>query len=128
MLSAEQERAGFSLRLGASLSDLGWTKLSPTRLAFEFNLRAGASSVTLHAARKWIMGEAIPTQARIVLLANWLHVNAAWLRFGGKLESSEPSHLGKQDLILLGAFSLLEAPQKKLVREMIELLTRRGLR
>ncbi len=74
------------------------------------------------------MGEAIPTQTRIVLLANWLHVSADWLRFGGKLEPREPSHFGKQDLILLSAFALLNGPQKKLVREMFEILTRVGLR
>lgn len=74
------------------------------------------------------MGQAIPTQTRIVLLANWLHVSADWLRFGGKLEPRETTRFVNQDMILLAAFSLLNAAQKKLVRELIEILTLAGRR
>lgn len=124
MLCAAEERAGFSLRLGASLTDVGWITLSPTRLALEFNRRAGASAVTLHAARKWITGEAIPTQIRVIVLADWLHVNANWLRFGATSEPRLQTRFGEQDLMLLAAVSILGAPQKKMIREMIEILVR----
>lgn len=70
------------------------------------------------------MGEAIPTQTRIVLLANWLHVSAHWLRFGGKFEPRESARFGTQDLVLLGSFSLLNSTQKRLAREMIDILMR----
>jgi hypothetical protein len=124
MLRAAEERAGFSLRLGASLNDVGWITLSPTRLALEFNLRAGASAITLHAARKWIGSQAIPTQLRIVLLANWLQVSADWLRFGGTTETRLQTRFAQQDLIVLAAVSLLNSARKKPVREMIEILVR----
>ncbi|MFM7522905.1 MAG: hypothetical protein ACKO4M_01855, partial [Betaproteobacteria bacterium] len=38
--------------------------------------------VTVHAARKWLQGESIPTQEKLRALASWLDVPADWLRFG----------------------------------------------
>ena len=81
MYSGSDERAEFSNRLISSLVQLGWTKLSPTRFAEQFNQRAGTvDAVKLHGARKWLVGSAIPTQARIEILASWLKVSADWLR------------------------------------------------
>lgn len=48
------------------------------------NICADQPPVTTLAARKWLMGEAMPTQDRIQLLAEWLNVSASWLRFGVK--------------------------------------------
>jgi len=36
----------------------------------------------LHAARKWLQGESIPTQEKLRALPTWLDVPADWLRFG----------------------------------------------
>lgn len=55
---------------------------SPTRLAREFNRRYPGAPVTLHAARKWLNGEAVPVQDKLRTLASWLGVGADWLRFG----------------------------------------------
>lgn len=55
-----------------------------TALSRAFNLRSTGSPVTTHAARKWIKGEAIPTQDKILVLAEWFEVSPEWLRFGGK--------------------------------------------
>jgi transcriptional regulator with XRE-family HTH domain len=126
MPSAEQERAGFSLRLCKTLSDAGWTKLSPTRLATEFNWLAGESGVSLHAARKWITGDAIPTQARVVLLANWLDISADWLRFGTKLALRPPTQFDSEDSLLLAGVSHLSEIQKQMARDMMKMLVRVG--
>ncbi|NIA00565.1 hypothetical protein [Massilia sp. CCM 8734] len=79
--SGADEQTLFGQRL---ISALQQAELScaPTEVAHGFNLRGGGARVTSHAARKWLLGQAIPTQSNIHVLADWVGVNAAWLRFG----------------------------------------------
>ena len=79
--AAQKQRALFSKRFIASLEILG-IPLSPTIVQREYNIRSNQPPITAHAARKWLMGEAIPTQDRIKILADWLNVSPSWLRFG----------------------------------------------
>jgi hypothetical protein len=39
------------------------------------------------------MGEGIPTQDRIQVLANWLNVSPSWLRFGEELGDTKMKEL-----------------------------------
>ncbi|MFL6709619.1 MAG: hypothetical protein ACJ8HI_15580 [Massilia sp.] len=78
---ADDERSQFSERLKSSLTAIGLS-IQPSDFARAFNARADGASVTVHAARKWLHGEAIPTHEKIVILSIWLGVNPAWLRFG----------------------------------------------
>lgn len=128
MGNAEKERAEFSLRLQQTLSAAGWTKFSPTRLAEEFNRLAGDNKVTVHAVRKWIVGEAIPAQSKLVLLANLLLVSADWLRFGTEQQPSEPTRFDNEDSMLLADISRLGVAQKKVLGEMMRMLIRVGSR
>jgi hypothetical protein len=75
------ERCGFSDRLKQILA-IRHIEISASKFVAEFNLRADGLAITVHGARKWLVGEAIPTQARLQILANWLGVSASWLRFG----------------------------------------------
>src|SRR4051794_21105690 len=77
------EREGFSERLQQALRNADYSMDSPTQLAREFNIRFEGRPITVHAARKWLVGEAIPTQEKLRTLAHWLGVPAEWLRFGG---------------------------------------------
>ncbi len=77
-----KEREAFSRRLKEALKRIGDDGASPTRLAREFNRRYPGAPVTLHAARKWLNGEAVPAQDKLRALAGWLGVGADWLRFG----------------------------------------------
>lgn len=77
-----KEREAFSRRLKETLQRVGDDGGSPTRLAREFNRRTPGAPVTLHAARKWLNGEAVPAQDKLRVLAEWLGVGADWLRFG----------------------------------------------
>jgi hypothetical protein len=77
-----KEREAFSRRLKEALERVGDDGGSPTRLAREFNRRTPGAPVTLHAARKWLNGEAVPAQDKLRVLADWLGVGADWLRFG----------------------------------------------
>lgn len=77
-----KEREAFSARLRESLTRAGLPAAGPAELAREFNRRYPGSLVTLNATRKWLNGEAMPLQARLRVLADWLGVSAEWLRYG----------------------------------------------
>ena len=81
-MNSLKERLAFSERLQQALISAGYSPSSPTQLAREFNQRFSDQSVTVHAARKWLHGESIPTQNKLRSLAGWLDVPAEWLRFG----------------------------------------------
>ena len=81
-MNSLEERMAFSERLRQALSNGGYSPRSPTELAREFNQRFKGQSVTVHAARKWLHGESIPTKEKLRALASWLDVPADWLRFG----------------------------------------------
>jgi hypothetical protein len=87
-MRATLEREAFSQRLREALRRVGDDGSSPTRLAREFNRRYPGRPITLHAARKWLQGEALPAQDKMRVLADWLGVSAEWLRFG---EGGKPS-------------------------------------
>ena len=78
-MNSIQERLEFSERLQRALRNAEYSPSSPTELAREFNLRFAGQSVTVHAARKWLQGESIPTQDKLRALASWLDVPADWL-------------------------------------------------
>lgn len=81
------ERTAFSTRLQSALRNANQAPKHPTYLAREFNFRFSGRPVTVHAARKWLVGESIPTQDKLRTLADWLGVTAEWLRFGAADES-----------------------------------------
>ena len=89
------EREAFAKRLLSALARVGDDGSSSARLAREFNLRYSGKAITLHAARKWLLGEAFPAQDKLRVLAAWLGVPAEWLRFGDgpalSNEANEPT-------------------------------------
>ena len=81
----------------------------------------------MHAARKWLVGEAIPTQDKLRTLADWLHVPIDWLRFGGKEEGAAapvpPGPVFKSaELKLISDLQLLDDHHQMMVREFIRIL------
>lgn len=75
-------RQQFSDRLKKEFIRVGLPVASPTQIAQEFNSRYPASKVAAQTVRKWLLADAIPTQAKLVSLADWLSVSPQWLRFG----------------------------------------------
>ena len=65
----EAARHAFSGRLSDSLKKSG-RSTSPTYLVTEFNAHFGGPKVHVHTCRKWLQGEAIPTQEKLVVLAH----------------------------------------------------------
>ena len=126
---AYDERINFSDRLHTALAAAG-QPVSPTAFTRAYNLRADGAAVTQHGARKWLYGEAFPTQEKLLVLARWLNVNASWLRFGDA-EYGEYSraalaeeHLSSGNLTLIHDVMSLSAPLQIVVREMVDAFMR----
>jgi len=120
------EREAFSTRLRQTLERAGMADPGATDLAREFNRRYPGMPVTPHATRKWLLGESIPAQARLRVLARWLGVSAEWLRFGeGAMSvtaSDEPQP--EVDFQLAREIAALSAPHREVVRELVRALRR----
>ena len=129
-MNANQERSKFSERLQQALQSAEYSADSPTVLAREFNLRFSGQPVTVHAARKWLQAESIPTQEKLRALASWLNVPAEWLRFGNGSHSNEVGIAGDvnapiaRDTRILSGLQQLNDNQRELVLEFIRLLIR----
>jgi hypothetical protein len=130
-MNSSNEREGFSKRLQQALRNADYSPDSPTQLAREFNLRFEGRPITVHAARKWIVGEAIPTQEKLRTVAQWLGVPAEWLRFGGdEAENasaeggSVPTRFESADVKLIADLQRLDEHHQTIAREFIRMLVR----
>lgn len=125
----DKERAEFSARLADALAEAN-ISLTITHMVAEYNLRAGNETVTVHAARKWLRGEAIPKQDKIHILANWLGVTTSWLRFGldkrmrVQRNGRDIAPTSSEDLSLLRDFNRLSENERGIVFELIDALNR----
>lgn len=123
--AAAIERRDFSQRLQQALKTQGYAPDSPTLLAREFNLRFTEKPVTVHAARKWLVGEAIPTQEKLRLLAEWLEASLEWLRFGTEMhlkddkESKKVSGLSAQEAEIMRTVKVLNREQRDLIHKVM---------
>jgi transcriptional regulator with XRE-family HTH domain len=124
VIRTEQER--FSERLNEALAAANYRPAGASLIAREFNLRFPDMAVTVHAVRKWIKGEAIPTQDKLVALAQWLGVKADWLRYDGEVPSGElkSQQFSGEDLRMLRDFQRLGSERKRIVDEIIQVLLR----
>ena len=120
LTTVQKQQALFSKRLIWALEVLG-VRPSPTIVQREYNSRSNQPPVTTHAARKWLMGEAIPTQDRIQVLAEWLNVSASWLRFGedGIDGNKKTKDMTAQEWRLVEGFRLLTEKQRAAVLTMV---------
>ena len=131
-MNSTNERESFSERLQQALKNAHYSPDSPTRLAREFNIRFEGRPITVHAARKWLVGEAIPTQEKLRMIAQWLGVPADWLRFGGGEQAPEGGGEGaganarfeSADVKLIADLQRLDEHHRQLAREFIRMLVR----
>ena len=119
------EKAEFAQRLTDAMTRAGYA-LRPIVLEREFNTRYWGRSVTLQAVRRWLRGEAIPSQEKLQVLADWLKVEPHVLRFGEQVSQSIQQQkqrwdegVGYLERETFDAFLKLPAPQRKLIREVI---------
>jgi transcriptional regulator with XRE-family HTH domain len=128
-------REEFSKRLRQAFHDNGVDIDSPTRLASDFNDRYLGRRVTQQAVRKWLNGEAIPSQDKILVLADWLHVGAELLRFGkgssaaNIAEQATPLYRGAlSDQELIRRYRKLNRSQQQAMAEIITALAAKDRR
>ncbi len=126
-MEAIKEREQFSKRLNSALKRAGETSYSPAALARGFNRRYPGKPITDYAARKWLLGEAIPSQDKLRVLAQWLEVTNDWLRFGEGVKTN--SHVVRDDspvpdYELIRAVAALSATHQEVVRELVAALQR----
>jgi transcriptional regulator with XRE-family HTH domain len=124
-----KERRDFSERLQQALRNADYASDSPTQLARAFNIRFTERPITVHAARKWLLGEAIPTQEKLRTLAEWLGVTAEWLRFGGDGTVAKRTHatdsnfrLQPKDLAVIESLQRLDDTHRSIVNTVIHML------
>lgn len=130
-MKASLEREDFSGRLQQALRNAEYSPDSPTQLAREFNVRFAGRPITVHAARKWLVGEAIPTQEKLRTLAQWLGVPAEWLRYGGGdaqggviKTTDASSRFESSDVKLIADLQRLDEHYRVIAREIIRMLVR----
>lgn len=81
-MALTDEKQGFSRRLRDTLKRAQADADGISAVAREFNLRYEGNPVTAQAVRKWLSGNALPSQDKIRALALWLEVSPHWLRYG----------------------------------------------
>ena len=125
-MNSLEERTAFSKRLQEALSACNYSPRSPTELAREFNHRFHGQAVTVHAARKWLHGESIPTQDKLRALASWLDVPADWLRFGNDVNKNkgQASQFSAAETRLLANLQQLDEHHHQLAHEILRLFIR----
>jgi len=120
------EREAFARRLREALGRIGDDGGSPTRLAREFNRRYPGTPVTLHAARKWLNGEALPAQDKLRVMAAWLGVAPEWLRYGDEGAATYRSQAREPELAvdfeLAREIGALSPAHRKAVRALVKAL------
>lgn len=122
----QQARQEFTKRL-LDLLRQSERKATAAALTTEFNARFNGPRVHLSSCRKWLTGEAIPTQEKLVVLASMLGVTADWLRYGETtrvLERETPTAFDKQEMALLSDVSRLSQRDQKLVRQLVGVMLR----
>ena len=119
------EKAEFSQRLRLAIESAGYA-VRPTVLEREFNTRYFGRSVTVQAVRRWLRGEAIPSQEKLQVLADWLKIEPHILRYGAPAINAVKTKqkqwdeaINYQEREVFEAFLSLPAPQRKIVREVI---------
>ena len=98
----------------------------PGVLMNQFNANYWGRSVSFQAVSRWLRGEAIPEQDKLLVLAGMPKIEPEVLRFGEAVRNSVQQHrqrwdegIGYLERETFDAFLQLPAPQRKLIREVI---------
>lgn len=122
----ENVKQQFADRLKKAMVKAGY-KPEAAVLERNFNLNYYGKRITLHGVRKWLIGESIPPYDKIIALAKMLRIPPDELTFGLEIKKViKEEHarwddgIGYQEREVFEAFLALPAPQKKIVREVIQ--------
>lgn len=126
----ENHKVEFARRLREAMITAGYEP-KPSVLEREFNLRHFGKPMTLQGVRCWLQGETLPTHDKLRTLAEWLNVPPQELSFGVELPQKIDQRrkewevsISFQEREIFEAFLALPAPQKRIVREVIQAFSR----
>lgn len=119
------QKLEFAARLRAAMLAAG-LEARPGVLLNLFNAHYWGRSVSFQAVSRWLRGESIPEQDKLIILAEVLKIEPEVLRFGEGVRQSVQEHrqrwdegVGYLEREAFDAFLQLPAPQRKVVREVI---------
>lgn len=119
------QKLEFAERLQAAMRTAG-LEPRPAVLLNVFNTNYWGRSVTFQAVSRWLRGEAIPGQDKLITLAEVLKVEPEVLRFGDAVRKSVQAQrqrwdegVGYLERETFDTFLKLPAQQRKIVREVI---------
>lgn len=119
------EKLEFAERLRNAMLAAGY-EARPSVLEKGFNSRYWGRSVTFQAASRWLRGEAIPSQEKLQVLAEWLKIEPHALRFGEQAAESIRAKRQQWDIALdyqeretIEQYLSLPIAQRKVIREVI---------
>lgn len=119
------QKLEFAERLRTAMLAAG-LEARPGVLLNLFNTHYWGRSVTFQAVSRWLRGEAIPGQDKLITLAEVLRIEPEVLRFGEAVRKSVQEHrqrwekgIGYLERETFDAFLQLPAPKRKLIREVI---------
>ena len=125
MTPAQTEHSQFAERLAIAISDKGY-KHSPTIIQNLFNKEYSGRLITAHTARNWLLGKAMPTQDKMVCLANLLDTSPEQLRFGRSSEKTliaefhgVQSEVANVDQQFFKRYLALTESQRRVVRDVV---------
>lgn len=107
----DTENQKFAQRLKEALRQAQVDPGKPSRITAEFNKRYNGQPVTVYGVRKWLNGESIPAQPKLMALARWLLVNPLWLRYG-EIDAQDALQSNQQFVDL---FEMLDADDRQMV-------------
>ncbi len=116
----ETERKEFTERLIFSLRESDITQ-SPTTICKILKIKEPKLVLSVHAVRKWLHAESVPTQDKLKLLADLLNVNPHWLRYGQELKV-RGNKINKSKKNILNEYDFLDLRQKKYILEIVKAL------
>ncbi len=105
----DDENRAFADRLELALAGAG---IPAVRGRLQRLADAAGGSHT--AARKWLHGEQIPDNEKIVILAKWLRVNASWLQSGQG--SMKESNLDDDEWAIVRAYRSADLRGKRTIK------------
>ena len=124
----KDEKAEFATRLRNALAAAGIER-SAAVVEKRFNARYNGQPVTAQAVSMWLNGRAIPRQDKMRVLAAIVGLNPHELQYGGrKLGEGRGAWdaLHAQDRAMIDAYLNLPGAQRKLVRDLVAVLSTRG--
>jgi hypothetical protein len=84
-----KKREEFRIRLVRSLEKAGFNPRKAGELCTAFNKRYSSGQVTSISVYKWLMGESMPTEDKLHILASMCEVCPHWLRYGEHIKPIE---------------------------------------